>query len=287
MKDYLLRFEKKQKKSKSENTVEAYLSDITRFLDFLKSSDRKIHELDDEIMEKYINKLLNTTNMRTKKFISPRTVNRHIASIKAFITFLNTQDDFNNKIFIEIKSLKVQNNYYLENLLKKNEFVRMAEKAVEKGDYTAEVVFKTLYYTGARVSEMLSMKPKHISEDILRIKGKGDKYRDIILADDIIEVLEKYIRKKQIGYDQQLFPVSRQTIHNWIKKYAGLCRINLKHASAHKFRHLHAIDLLDNGASLPEVADELGHTDINVTRIYTKKDKKELKRTVNRLSMRK
>jgi integrase/recombinase XerD len=237
------------------------------------------------LLDGYINKLLLKINPMNKQQISPKTINRHLVSIKLFVSFLNNKDDVVNKIFVEIKSLKYQKHYYLDNLLTKNEFIRMINKAKLDGNSKAEMIFITLYYTGVRVSELISITPASIHEDILRIIGKGSKYRDIILADEIIIELHKYIRINKIGDEQLVFDTSRQTVHKLIKKYAGLCRINLKHASAHKFRHLHAIDLLDNGASIEEVADELGHTDINTTRIYTKKDKSELKKTVNRLSL--
>ncbi len=76
-------------------------------------------------------------------------------------------------------------------------------------------------------------------------------------------------------------PITRQTVHNIIKKYSKMSDVPLNKAHCHSFRHKYAINLINNDVSIDTVADLLGHKDINTTRIYTRKTKKELLNIIN------
>jgi len=269
-------------KNKSTHTVKAYMSDISKFNIFLKDKKICFDNVTSKEIEEYTKLLLNSKTSKGK-LLKPTTINRKIMSIKRFIDFLNNSETYSNKIFVEINFIKIQKQHYLDDLLSKAEYDRIVNKAIENNDRDISTILKILYFTGIRVSELLSIKPEHIMGDYMQVYGKGKKIREVILCDEIFEILNNYIKKHKIRKGNKMFKMTRQNIHYKIKKYAGKCRIKLAHAHAHNFRHLYAIQLLDSGASLEEVAALLGHEDINTTRIYLKKTRQELKSVVNKL----
>lgn len=281
--DFLNDFEKNELEHKSKNTVSAYISDIKQFNNYLVNIDIELDDITNEDTKAYIEHISTTANIKTGKILKAKSINRKIVSVKRFVDYLNNHADYENKIFVELRCIRVQEQYYLEDLLEFGEYNRMLNRALSENDYRAYMIFNTLYYTGARVSEFLQIKPIHIKKDNLTVRGKKDKIREIILSDAIVELLNEYIKKNDIAVDQPIFKMTRQTVHDIIKEYAGKCRIKLTKAHAHNFRHLCAIRLLESGATIEEVADFLGHTNINTTRIYIKKTKKELRKTINRL----
>ena len=281
--EHLNNFKEKQMEKKSENTVKAYISDIQQFNSFIQKNNREFDDIGNKDIEDFITHLLGTKNKLTGHLLKPQTVNRKLVSIRKFIEYLNASDEYKGKLFIEIELLKVQEQYYLDNLLTKQEYDRMVERTLLDEDLNAYLIFNTLYYTGVRVSELLQMKAEHISNDSLTVRGKGKKYREIILSEAIIKILKEHINRNNIGPEEKIFNMTRQNVHATIKKHAGRCRIKLAHAHAHNFRHLCAFRLIDNGASIEEVADFLGHSNINTTRIYTRKTKTQLKETLNKL----
>ncbi|MCG8400643.1 MAG: tyrosine-type recombinase/integrase [Firmicutes bacterium] len=281
--ELLEKYEKKQLNKKSENTVKAYITDLKHFNSFLVSRGKRFDGVTNKDIETYIEFLLSQKNKITKNLIKPKTVNRKLVSIRKYINFLNAAEEYQGNIFVEIELLKVQDQYYLDNLLSKKEYDRMLERAIQENDKKAYVIFNALYYTGTRVSELLQIKAEHINNDNLTVCGKGEKYREIILSETIINILRDYIYRNEIKPEDILFKMTRQNIHKIIKEYAGKCRIKLVKAHAHNFRHLCAFRLIGGGASIEEVADFMGHSNINTTRIYTRKTKSELRKTLNNL----
>jgi integrase/recombinase XerD len=162
---------------------------------------------------------------------------------------------------------------------------------MKAGDKRAVAIFYTLFLTGARVSEMLQLEPKDVQERMTVVKGKGSKYRDLFLPKKAQTYLEDYLTER-VQKGEGLFSgregtITRQTVHQIIKKYAGLARVKLSRAHAHNFRHLYGMYLGEEGLSIDEIADLLGHSNINITRIYTRKTKKELMAAINNLGTKK
>lgn len=255
-----------------------------QFYDYLDSVGVSFEDVDSDIFLEYTDYLLTTPTKKTGAPAKPKTVNHKLTSIKGFIDFLNCQSDYERKIFVEIQLLKIQEQYFLEDIPSYKEYQRALAKAEEANDKRARIEILGIYHTGARVSEFINIRPCDIKRDSLEIiNGKGSKARTVLLSDDMIYEFRKYIDENNIKYNDPIIPFTRQTVNNDFRKYAGQCRIKLKKFSPHKLRHLFAIMLLENGATVEEVADLLGHTDINITRIYTRKSKDEMRRVVNKL----
>jgi integrase/recombinase XerD len=276
--EYLEGFRSEIENQKSINTVSAYVSDLRQFFEFI---NKDFDLIKTEDIDNYKSLLL-SQNMK------PKTINRKLVSIRRFIDFLNNNTSV--KVLSEVRMIKIQRQDYLEEILSKSDFDRMVKAAVQNKDKRALAIFFVLYLTGGRVSEILQLKIGDINSETKTVQGKGKKYRYLFFPDILKDYLADYTTGRNASEDDYLFintrntnPMDRQSVHKLIKKYAGICKIKLSKAHAHSFRHLYCFRLIEEGLTLEEVADLAGHTDINTTRIYTRKTKPELMKAVKRL----
>lgn len=143
-------------------------------------------------------------------------------------------------------------------------------------------MLETLYATGLRVSELVTLKLHEVgfNEGVLRVLGKGSKERLVPLGEEAIDWLGRFLAqgRRDILKGQQsdaLFvtgrggAMSRQMFWNLVKRYAGSAGINPARLSPHVLRHAFATHLLNHGADLRVVQLLLGHADISTTQIYT------------------
>ena len=138
-----------------------------------------------------------------------------------------------------------------------------------------KAILEFLYSTGARVSEIVSLKMQNVDliGGVVKVKGKGRKERLLPLGEPAIISLKNYIDKR-IDNNRSLFlnkrggPLSDRGIRGIVLKYIQKVSAVLK-ASPHTFRHSFATHLLDRGADLRSVQELLGHSSISTTQIYT------------------
>lgn len=272
-------FKKAQLKERSPLTVSAYLTDLKQFSTFYQ---KDIDKLTTDEVEDWKNSMLGLK-------LKPKTINRKLVSLRRFIAFLNNCPEYGKRILAEIKLFKIQKQEYLEDTLLKSDLDRIVRVAEDNGDFMAAAVFWGMYYTGARVSEILQLNAGDVESDFVAIRGKGGKMRDLFIPN----TLKKYLAACVMGRAENapLFlnkkgkALDRQTVHNWIKRYAGIGRVKLSRAHSHNLRHLFCFSLLENDdCNLDDVANLAGHADINTTRIYTQKTKRQLLRTINNLN---
>ncbi|WP_078430997.1 tyrosine-type recombinase/integrase [Alkalihalobacterium alkalinitrilicum] len=260
---------------KSDNTIGSYVRDVEQFLTFYGKDIKDVTKNDVEGFKKHLN----------NKEMTIKTINRKLVSMKQFLDFLN--EHFKLGLTVKVKPEKQHRQDYLEEMLEKQDFEKMVEAAVRNNDIRAKAVFYTLLKTGMRVSEMLQLTTSDIEKQSITIKGKGSKYRDIFVPVSLRTVWAEYIPHR-VKTSEKLFtgqrgPINRHTVHHMIKKYAEIAGVSEVRAHAHNFRHLYCKMLIENGYSIDTVADLAGHSDINTTRIYTRKTRSELVAAVNDL----
>ena len=130
-----------------------------------------------------------------------------------------------------------------------------------------QLILLMLAFTGARASELLSLRPCDISREFIFIrKGKGSKDRSIPLAKILIGPLRDYLTQESIKPTDKLFPIQRRRLYTIVKQYASAAGIN--DVSPHTLRHYFATTLVERGAQLKAVQELLGHADISTTAIY-------------------
>jgi integrase/recombinase XerD len=255
--------------------VSSYKNDISQFLNFIHKPVEEINKYDIESYSKYLE----------EKQLNVNSINRKLISIKNFLDFLN--DEHNAGIVIKVKKMRRQNQQYLDDMLFKEDFEKLIKCAQENKDKRAEVLLYCLYLTGMRVSEVLQLEVEDIDKSYLSIKGKGGKYRTVFIPQRLQNMFKEYneIRTEKSSklFTGQRGPINRQTVHNIIKKYACMAKIKIDVAHAHNFRHLYCLSLVEKGLSIDVVADLAGHSNINTTRIYTRKTKEQLMKAIDEL----
>lgn len=276
-KDYLLENEK------SKKTIESYVLDIKNFFGFYKKDISEITKNDIQDYKTY----LRTCTNKNGDPLSVRTLNRKLVGLHQYIEFMN--EIHGAGITVKVKQEKVQTQDIQDDILDNNDVIRIIRAAEKEDDVRAKAIFYTLFYTGTRVSEMLQFRKHDIKKDTIEVLGKGDKTRKVFIPKKLTDVWKQY-EKVRIDKTDYLFTgergrLSRQTVHNIIKKYTGKARgIDKDIAHAHAFRHLYARNLASLGINPVLIAQLLGHR-LNVTGIYMAESKKELLKAINQLSL--
>lgn len=149
-----------------------------------------------------------------------------------------------------------------------------------------------LYHTGLRAGELAAVRLDDItlgerSGQVNVRRGKGIKARRVPLNADVRGAIRDYLQVRPTSEKQQLFvgqrgePLSAHAIYDVVVKYA--CQAGLDGVSPHTLRHTFARALLAAGTPLTDVADLLGHSSLDTTRLYTKASESDLAAAVARL----
>lgn len=272
---------KLQNDGKSQNTIDAYMTDLKQFAAFIDT--KQLEDLRTDDIERFKMWLLRDKEM------NPKTINRKLTALQVFKDYINNHPKYQITIFAEIKLVKMQRFEYLEDMLSVSDFNRIAKAAAQAKDNKAVCLFHCLYRTGGRISEVLQMKVKDLKSNYAPIVGKGGKIRSLFITDRLRTFAWDYIANRDdeeylFINDRNNNRMSRQTAHNIIKKYAGIAKVKLSKAHAHNFRHLFGFRLGDDPEySETDIAELLGHANIQTTRIYTRKTKAELRNKINKL----
>jgi site-specific recombinase XerD len=157
--------------------------------------------------------------------------------------------------------------------LSKKEVAKLLEASKDNTRDFAIISF--ILYTGVRVNELVNIKTYDIDlqQNIVRVKGKGDKERIIPIAKPLSALLKKYLSERrhkgkylfESRFNEKLTPLSVQLL---VKKYAKKAHIN-KHITPHKLRHTFATLALESGVSPITISELLGHSSLNTTMKYT------------------
>ena len=222
---------------------------------------------------------------------SASTIARRLASIKAFYRFL-TAERYLRRDPAEVLEA-AQKGLHLPKFLS----VQDVDKLLEQPNlgtldgYRDKTMLETLYATGMRVSELVSVSLRNVDLKMqyLIVMGKGSKERMLPLGRTALKYLERYISvvRPQLLHGkpeevQELFvtswggPMTRQRVNELIEGYAKDAGIT-KRVTPHMLRHSFATHLLNNGTDLRVVQELLGHADISTTQIYTHMDMERLR----------
>ena len=279
-----LRFEK----NASENTIEAYVSDLQKLQDFAEQNLMNITPI--TISYEHLQEFLYQVS---KINYSERTQARWISSIKGFFSFLLEDElrEDNPSALLETPKLGL----YLPDTLSLEEIEKLISATEENTDLAKRnrCMIEVLYGCGLRVSELTELQISNINfkENYLKIQGKGDKVRFVPLADYTADFIKNYINnirsKQKINpkHSDILFlnsrgaQISRQMVFLIIKEIVKKAGIQ-KNISPHTFRHSFATHLLQNGADLRFIQEMLGHSSITTTEIYTHLNTEELHETI-------
>ena len=254
----------------SKATIDNYSIDLDQFISFEENKDLSLLKRED--ISDFIN-YLSSKGLKTSSIIRRSTV------IRLFYIYLNKE----KLIDVPLTGLYLpKNEKHLPSVLSTDE----VDALLDCFDLTKEVeirdkaMLETMYASGLRVSELLSLELGNINfvQGYIKTKGKGSKERIIPIGEFALEYLSLYIdkvRRCNVGYKTKYVflnkegkPISRQYFWRKVKEYALRANIYTE-ISPHTLRHSFATHLLENGANLREVQEMLGHSKIETTQIYT------------------
>lgn len=273
----------------SKNTINAYVTDIKHFVDFVfRDKTPLINEYNEYITHNNITKYI--SYMRMMEF-RQSSVMRHIASVRRFCAFLIEEKILQIDPTINIHLKK--NNLSLPKTMNVKDvkiiFAKI-EEYIQNGNKFAirlNAIVHLLYGCGLRISELILLKLSDIivgndgSSVVILVNGKGNKERIVPINqysyNCLLEYLEwrAYIVSNCIGNDY-LFPsratnkcITRQFVNKILNQLCSDCGLDVTKISPHVLRHSFATHLLENGADILVIQKLLGHRDISTTQIYT------------------
>ena len=262
---------------KSKATITSYQNGLKKYEAYLiQLGIKEIDEVDALLLHQYFLKMTQVNTSKNHQMSVLKSFHRYL-----FVTYAIKDPTLNLRAFPKQKTLpKYFNHKDIETLL----------DSFKSSDYDLfhKAILEILYGCGLRVSELIHLKlnQTHLKQGYIMVVGKGNKERMIPLHQRSILALQQYIKLVRNNWDSKrsiyVFinehgkQVSRQYVHNMIKKQLSLLNLN-PNLSAHSFRHSFASHLLDGGADLKVVQELLGHSDIQTTQIYTHIQEKRLK----------
>lgn len=258
----------------SINSVNSYMNDITKYIEFLKKKYevKNLNEVNTDMIKKYIQTL-------KKNGFESSSISRKTSAIKAFHKHISEMLNITDVAKLIRKPKKEEK---LPIILSVEEINMMFDtiKTNEPLDLRNRCMLEFLYGSGLRISELLDLTPQniHIHSKELNVIGKGNKERIVPLSDMAIDAFNKWMSKGKIHFKNKpgnyLFvnkngdKLTRQGVWKLIKEIAKNAGIE-KEISPHTLRHSFATHLLNNGFNLRYVQFLLGHKDISTTQIYT------------------
>lgn len=244
-----------REEEKSENTVEKYLRDVLAFLAYTDEN-----EVTKETVILYKNKLI-TENYAV------RSINSMLASLNSLFSFLGWSE-------CKVKSIKLQRQIYCpeEKELTKAEYMGLVNTAKQKGNERLNLILQTICGTGIRVSELrfITVESVKCGEVTVSLKGKT---RSVFIVKDLQKKLLRYaaeqgIKTGAIFITRTGKPMSRTNIWREMKKLCVQANVNPSKVFPHNLRHLFARTFYGIEKDIAKLADILGHSSINTTRIY-------------------
>lgn len=273
-------------KSLSFHTLEAYLSDVQKFKDFLQEVGK---ELPDATLDDFRSFLAALNEIG----ILPRSQARILSSLRSFYGFLRFDGFLETDPTELLKTPKIGMRLpAVLSLQEIDDIINAIDLSKPEGQRNRAMI-EMLYSCGLRVSELCNLRKSdlYLSEGFIRVTGKGDKQRLVPISSRAIAELEAYESDRSSiaikpGYEDYLFiserrkkSLSRIMVFHFIKELAAAAGIT-KCISPHTFRHSFATHLLEGGANLRVIQAMLGHESIATTEIYTHIDRTRLREEI-------
>lgn len=244
-----------QSEEKSKNTIEKYLRDIQTFSQYISGA-----AVTKETVIAYKNKL-------SSKNYAARSINSMLASLNSLFSFLGWSD-------CKVKSIKLQRQVYCseDKELTKTEYMRLVNTAKQKGNERLNLLIQTICSTGIRVSELqyITVEAVECGEATVSLKGKT---RSVFIVRELQKKLLRYAAAKGIKVGAIFITRSGKTMSrtNIWREMKSLCiqaEVNPNKVFPHNLRHLFARTFYSIDKDIAKLADILGHSSINTTRIY-------------------
>ena len=263
--DYLINEEK------AAATVNKYLHDIGEFQIWLDEQE-----------------LCKTAVLAYKSYLceryAPASVNAALSSLNSFFNFMEWYD-------LRVKNLKIQKQIFAstDKELTKAEYDRLLQAANQKKNERLYLLMQTICSTGIRVSEVRYVTVEAVVRGIAEINCKG-KRRQVFLPKQLCQILKQYIKEQKIKSGAVFVtkngnPLDRSNIWSDMKKLCKAANVSEKKVFPHNLRHLFARTYYSLQKDIVRLADILGHSSVNTTRIYTMETGEIHRRQIQKLGL--
>mmetsp|Transcript_10281 Transcript_10281/g.23758 ORF Transcript_10281/g.23758 Transcript_10281/m.23758 type:complete len:312 (-) Transcript_10281:437-1372(-) len=266
----------------SKHTVQAYTKDLKQYECYLRTffPEHPLEKANQSTIRAWMVTL-------AQQGLSNRSINRKIASLKAFYRFSSGKAYIAKDPTLLLKTLRVKRK--LPVFLKRQELLTLLDRHPFKDNFIgwrSKLVLELLYGTGIRLSELLTLRDEAVDlyNGTIRVQGKRSKDRLIPFPKSLRKVIEKYRyhRAATIRNHNELLLVTAKgapcypmLVYRLVNKYLRAYTQAEQH-SPHVLRHTFATHLLHNGANLKAIKDLLGHENLATTQLYTHHSFKKL-----------
>lgn len=258
----------------SPNTIGAYKKDLEQFYEFVVSytANNRIEQADTKTIRTWIIHLHNQE-------LSKSTINRKLSAINTLYKYLVKEEIIPISPTKQLKRLKPPKR--LPEFFTQNQMTQILDTATQEQTnfktLTTYIVLEILYQTGIRVSELVDLQIKNtdLSQNQLKVTGKGNKTRIIPISESLSRQIAHYItHRTPVAQSPYLIVTARgnksyDRMIQRIVKSASETHKTIKQRSPHTIRHSTATHLLNAGADINAVKELLGHQSLAATQIYT------------------
>lgn len=239
---------------KSGNTVEKYVRDVRKFDDYagdVSLTKKTVVEYKEHLKDRYA-----------------------VSSVNSMLASLNKLLDFLGRFDCKVRSIRIQKQVYCpeDKELAKAEYLRLVNAAKQKGNERLDLILQTICGTGIRVSELQFITAEAVNKGEATVSLKG-KTRSVFIVKELQKKLSRYaaeqgIKSGCIFVTRTGKPVSRTNIWREMKNLCKQANVNPSKVFPHNLRHLFARTFYGIEKDIAKLADILGHSSINTTRIY-------------------
>ena len=240
---------------KSDSTLDKYIRDITAFMQWCGEA-----EIDKALVLKYKQELIQS--------YAPASINSVLSSLNSFFAYSEWHD-------LKVKMLKIQKQIFAERSkeLSKSEYERLLNAAKDKKNKRLYYLMQTICSSGIRVSELSAITVEAVKAHRANINCKG-KMRVVILPKDLCKMLAEYAKGQKITSGPVFVtrtgnPLDRSTIWKTMKSLCESAGVDRDKVFPHNLRHLFARTYYSIQKDIVRLADILGQSSVNTTRIYT------------------
>lgn len=240
---------------RAQATIQKYIHDVQVFRSFIQDAPitkAALIEWKQQLAENH----------------APTSVNSMLAAVNGLLTFLDRRD-------LTVKPLRIQKTLFLDDKkeLSRQDYCRLVRAAERKGNERLCFVMQTICATGIRVSELKFITVEAVRRGRAEIRNKG-KLRVVFLPKKLCKLLTKYIRRQKktagaVFTTRTGRPLDRSNIWRDMKALCESAGVDAAKVFPHNLRHLFARTYYSLQKDMTKLADILGHTSINTTRIYT------------------
>lgn len=272
----------KLEKGFSDNTIEAYMRDLDKFLSFLEDEHIDPHSVDLDTFHRFSAAIIDIG-------IHPTSLSRILAGVHSFYTFMVLTGELDSDPMELLEFPKKPQ--HLPDVLSVAE-VDAIESEIDLSQPEGQrnkAIIEVLFSCGLRVSELCTLKLSdlYLDEGFIRVNGKGSKQRLVPISDKAVKELRLYFIDRNTidikpGYEDFVFiskrkkNISRIMVFHFLKELVEKAGIH-KTVSPHTLRHSFATSLLEGGANLRAIQAMLGHESIGTTEIYLHTDTTRLR----------